>query len=136
MLNRFEAVITEFDDEIYLPGMELLSGQKRAPMKSEKEKARKGLIAKIMRGDIGTFFVTEDEAINNIKPLVYQVPNKISNPKDEKKPNQNKLYKKLREILKRQKQQFKNEDERVDYSLSRLVRAIKLSKNSDELLTK
>lgn len=88
--------------------MELLSGQKRAPMKSEKEKARKGLIAKIMRGDIGTFFVQEDPAINNIKPLVYQVPNKISNPKEERRPNQNKLYKKLREILKRQKQQYKN----------------------------
>lgn len=44
--------------------------------------ARKGLIAKIMRGDISTFFVQEDPAINNIKPLVYQVPNKINNPKD------------------------------------------------------
>ena len=65
-------------------------------MKSEKEEARKGLIAKIMRGDIGTFFAQEDPVINNIKPLVYRIPTKVSNPKDEKKPNQNKLLKKLR----------------------------------------
>ena len=68
--------------------MELSSGQKRAPMKSEKEEARKGLIAKIMRGDIGTFFAQEDPVINNIKSLVYRILTKVSNPKEEKKPNQ------------------------------------------------
>ena len=34
LLSKFEAVISEFDDEIYLPGMNLPSEQSRAPMKS------------------------------------------------------------------------------------------------------
>lgn len=135
LLNRFEAVICEFDDEIYLPGMELPSGQKRAPMKSEKEEARKGLIAKIMRGDIGTYFSTGDPLIHDLKPLVYQTPNKISNPKEEKIPNKNKLLNKLREILRRERKQYKNKDEEVDAKLSRLVRAIKLSEKGKELLS-
>ena len=65
-------------------------------MKSEKEEARKGLIAKIMRGDIGTFFVQNDPVIHNIKPLVYSVPNKLGNPKDDRQPNKRKLLNKLR----------------------------------------
>ena len=135
LLNRFEQVICEFDDEIYLPGMELPSGQKRAPMKSEKEKARTGLIAKIMRGDIGTFFVQEDPAINNYRPLVYLVPNKISNPKEERTPNKSKLLNKLREILRRERKEYKNDDEMIDSKLNRLVRAIKLSDKGKELLS-
>lgn len=34
LLNRFEAVIKEFDDDIYSPGMNLPSDEPRAPMKS------------------------------------------------------------------------------------------------------
>ena len=136
LLSRFEKVICEFDDEIYLPGMELPSGQKRAPMKSEKEEARKGLITKIMRGDIGTFFVQEDPAIDNIKPLVYQVANKMSNPKDDRAPNRNKLLNRLRQMMRKKKTtQFKTEDERVDHKLGRLVRAIKLSQEGEKLLS-
>jgi hypothetical protein len=37
--------------------MNLASDQPRAPMMSEKNLARKGLLSKIMRGDIGTFYV-------------------------------------------------------------------------------
>lgn len=136
LLSKFEAVISEFDDEIYLPGMNLPSEQPRAPMKSEKEVARKGLISKIMRGDIGTFFVQVSNDINGIKPLVYLVPDKITNPKEDKKPNQNKLLKKLREILRREKKQFADLDEEIDYKLNRLVRAIKLSKEGEEFLSK
>lgn len=116
--------------------MNLASDQPRAPMKSEKEVARKGLIAKIMRGDIGTFFVQVTDDINKIKPLVYLVPDKISNPKDDKKPNTGKLLKKLREILRREKKQFADKDEEIDYKLNRLVRAIKLSKEGEEFLSK
>ena len=64
-----------------------------------------------MRGDIGSFFAQASDDIRGIKPLVYLVPDKITNPKDDKKPNQNKLLKKLREILKREKKQFKDKDE-------------------------
>ncbi len=49
------------------------------------------------------------------------------NPKDDKKPNQDKLLKKLRESLKREKRMFKDLDEEIDYKLNRLVVAIKLS---------
>lgn len=80
-----------------------------------------------MRGDIGTFYVQDTGEYDQRKPLVYKIPDKISNPKDDKKPNQNKLLNKLREILKREKKQFKNSDEEIDYKLNRLVRAIKLS---------
>ena len=79
-----------------MPGMELPSGQKRAPMKSEKEEARKGLIAKIMRGDIGSFFAQGNPDCLKLKPLVYGVPNKVGNPRDDKQPNKNKLLKRLR----------------------------------------
>jgi len=58
--------------------------------------ARGGLIEKIMNGNIGTFFVQASNEINDKKPLVYLVPDKINNPKDDKKPNQSKLLKKLR----------------------------------------
>lgn len=112
--------------------MELPSGQKRAPMKSEKEEARKGLIAKIMRGDIGTFFVQDTPDIRNIKPLVYSIPNKISNPREEKVPNKKKLLERLRQILRRPRtKKFKTEDEAVDNKLGRLVRAIKLSQAAE-----
>lgn len=69
-----------------------------------------GLIEKIMNGDITTFFVQATGEYNEILPLVYSVPDKVSNPKDDKKPNTNKLLKKLREILKREKRQFKDKD--------------------------
>lgn len=85
------------------------------------------MIEKIMNGDIGTFFVQASGEYNERLPLVYLVPDKVSNPKDDKKPNQDKLLKKLREILKREKRLFKDKDEEVDYKLNRLVRAIKLS---------
>lgn len=64
------------------------------------------------------------------------MPDKITNPKDDRKPNQNKLLNKLREILKREKKQFKDQDEEIDYKLNRLVRAIKLSKEGEEFLSK
>ena len=54
-----------------------------------------------MKGEITTFYVQSLPEIDQMKPLVYSIPNKVSNPKDDKKPNQNKLLKKLREILKR-----------------------------------
>ena len=111
LLSKFRLIINDFDDNIYLPGMNITSGLNRAPTKPEKERARVGLIEKIMNGDIGTFFVQGTGEYNNILPLVYSVPDKVSNPKDDKKPNQNKLLKKLREILKREKRQFKNQDE-------------------------
>lgn len=136
LLNRFEAVIKEFDDDIYSPGMNLPSDQPRAPMKSEKEVARKGLLNKIMKGEIQTFYVQASGEYDEFKPLVYRIPDKITNPKDDKKPNQSKLLKKLREILKREKKQFKNSDEEIDYKLNSLVNAIKLSPSADAVLTK
>lgn len=57
LLSKFKKIIEEFDDNIYLPGMNITSGLGRAPTKPEKEKARVGLIEKIMTGDIGTFYV-------------------------------------------------------------------------------
>ena len=127
LLNKFRSIINDFDDNIYLPGMNITSGLGRAPTKPEKEKARVGLIEKIMNGDITTFFVQATGEYNEILPLVYLVPDKVNNPKDDKKPNTDKLLKKLREILKREKRQFKDKDEEIDYKLNRLVRAIKLS---------
>jgi hypothetical protein len=76
--------------------MNITNGLGRAPTKSEKEKARVGLIEKIMNGNIGTFFIQTTGHYNEKYPLVYRVPDKISNPKDDKKPNQSKLLKKLR----------------------------------------
>ena len=64
-----------------------------------------------MNGDIGTFFVQGTGEYVEMKPLVYRVPDKITTPKDDKKPNQGKLLAKLREILKREKRQFKSTDE-------------------------
>lgn len=58
----------------------------------------------------------------------------MSNPKDDKKPNQNKLLNKLRVILKREKRAFKDLDEEVDYNLTRLVRATKLSPEAETYL--
>lgn len=61
-------------------------------------------------------------------PLVYQLPDKItSNNKDEKPINKTKLIRKLREILKRQKREFKTPDESIEYKMTRIVTAIKLS---------
>lgn len=135
LLNKFRSIINDFDDNIYLPGMNIANGLGRAPTKPEKEKARVGLIEKIMNGDIGTFFVQATGEYNEKLPLVYNVPDKVSNPKDDKKPNQDKLLKKLREILKREKRQFKDADEEIDYKLNRLVRAIKLSPEAEAFLT-
>lgn len=55
-----------------------------------------GLIQKIMQGDISTFYVQATGEYDNSMPLVYLVADKMMNPKDDKKPNQNKLRNKLR----------------------------------------
>ncbi len=49
-----------------------------------------------MHGDISTFYVQGTGQYDKILPLVYQIPDKVSNPKDDKKTNQFKLIKKLR----------------------------------------
>lgn len=60
---------------------------------------------------------------------------KVTNPnKDDRKPNQDKLLNKLREILKREKREFKNLDEEIDGKLNRLVKAIKLSPEAEAFL--
>ena len=57
LLKKFKNIIEEFDDNIYLPGMRIPAVTNRAPTKPEKEKARTGLIEKIMNGDIGAPYV-------------------------------------------------------------------------------
>ena len=128
LLKKFKNIIEEFDDNIYLDGMRIPEVVGRAPTKPEKEKARTGLIEKIMAGNIEQVYAQElANKYNDTKPLVYEMPDKSMNPKDDKKPNQNKLLNKLRQILKREKREWKDDDEKVDYNLTRLVRAIKLS---------
>jgi len=69
--------------------------------------------------------------------LVYQLPDKItSNNKDEKPINKTKLIRKLREILKRQKREFKTPDESIEYKMTRIVTAIKLSPLAEVTLMK
>ena len=81
----------------------------RAPTKSEKEHTRTGLIARIMAGAIDPFYTQyQKEKYQNNEPLVFGMAEKISNSKDDKKPNTNKLLNKLREILRREKKPFKN----------------------------
>jgi hypothetical protein len=58
-LLKFRNIISEFDDNIYLPGMNIANVTGRAPTKPEKEKARVGLIEKIMQGEISTFYIQE-----------------------------------------------------------------------------
>lgn len=89
-----------------------------------------------MKGEIQTFYIQGSEYYDQMKPLVYRIPDKITNPKDDKKPNQSKLLKKLRQILKREKKQFKNSDEEIDYKLNSLITAIKLSPSAEASLTK
>lgn len=57
LLSKFRKIISEFDDNIYLPGMNISSAYARAPTKPEKEMARVGLIEKIMEGEISIFYV-------------------------------------------------------------------------------
>lgn len=90
--------------------MNITSGAKRAPTKPEKEKARVVLIDKIMNGDISTFYVQGTKEYDMEIPLVYKTPDKQQAQKDDKKPNQNKLLKKLREIFTRKKRPHKNLD--------------------------
>jgi hypothetical protein len=54
-----------------------------------------------MQGEISTFYVQQSGEYNEKVPLVYLIPDKIVNPKDNKEPNLNKLMKKLKEILRR-----------------------------------
>jgi hypothetical protein len=82
LLKKFKKIIDEFDDNIYLPGMNIADVKGRAPTKPEKEKARVGLIEKIMQGDISTFYVQATGEYNFRLPLVYQVSDKNPNPKD------------------------------------------------------
>jgi hypothetical protein len=49
-----------------------------------------------MAGDISTFYSTASGTYNENLPLVYLTPEKMVSPKDDKKPNQNKLLNKLR----------------------------------------
>ena len=66
LLSKFRMIIKEFDDSIYMDGMKIPDVVGRAPTKSEKEKARVGLIEKIMAGDIGTFYVQATKEIHDI----------------------------------------------------------------------
>lgn len=67
-------------------------------------------------------------------PLVYQIPDKVIGVKEDKKVNQAKLVKKLREILKREKREFKTLDDEVAFKMKRLVTAIKLSPDASIML--
>jgi len=49
-----------------------------------------------MKGEIQSFYVQGNAAYDEMKPLVYIIPDKITNPKDDKKQNTSKLLKKLR----------------------------------------
>jgi hypothetical protein len=113
------------------------ANRNRGPSKSEKEEARVKIIEKIMQGEISTFYVQGTGEYDKILPLVYQLPDKItSGVKDDKPINKNKLIKKLREILKRQKREFKTPDEEIEYKMSRIVTAIKLSPEAEVALMK
>lgn len=63
LLNKFKSIINDFDDNIYLPGIKIANGMNRAPTKPEKQKARVGLIEKIMAGDISTCFIRTKDYI-------------------------------------------------------------------------
>lgn len=63
------------------------------------------------------------------------MPDKIISPnKDDKPMNKTKLVKKLREILKRQKRDFKTIDEEIFYKMNSIVTAIKLSPEAEATL--
>ena len=49
-----------------------------------------------MRGDISSYFAQNSPAITLMKPLVYELPDKAGNPKDDRQPNRKKLLNKLR----------------------------------------
>lgn len=88
-----------------------------------------------MQGEISTFYVQATGEYDRILPLVYQLPDKItSSNKDEKPINKNKLIRKLREILKRQKRDFKSPDDEIAYKMNRIVTAIKLSPEAETIL--
>lgn len=66
---------------------------------------------------------------------MYQLPDKITSPnKDDKPINKVKLIKKLREILKREKRDFKTIDDEIAYKMNRIVTAIKLSPEAETML--
>lgn len=66
---------------------------------------------------------------------MYQLPDKITSPnKDDKPINKVKLIKKLREILKREKRDFKTIDDEITYKMNRIVTAIKLSPEAETML--
>jgi hypothetical protein len=138
LLAKFKKIISEFDDSVYMDGMKGGNANRnRGPSKSEKEEARVKIIEKIMQGEISTFYVQGTGEYDKILPLVYQLPDKItSGVKDDKPINKNKLIKKLREILKRQKREFKTPDEEIEYKMSRIVTAIKLSPEAEVALMK
>lgn len=87
-----------------------------------------------MQGEISTFYVQGTGEYDKVLPLVYQIPDKMLSSKEDKEPNKEKLIKKLKEILRRQKKEFKNKDDEIQYKMTRIVKAIKLSPSAGEML--
>lgn len=77
-MAKFKAIISEFDDAVYVQGMAMMGGKQRT--KQEKEAARVHLIDKIMIGDISTFYITASGQYENPFPLVYQIPDRFTPP--------------------------------------------------------
>ena len=93
-MAKLKEIIEEFDDNVYLDGMTFQAD--KVPTKQEKDKARKVLIDKIMAGEISSVFVQQSPDIFNNRPLCYGLPGKTMVAPDEKKPNHDRLIKKLR----------------------------------------
>ena len=102
-------IIDEFDDNVYIKGM-VFSGE-RVPTKQQKDKERKNVIAKVLAGEINTFFVQDAPEINLPLPLSYQTPTKLAVSPEDRPQRKDKLIAKLRKILTRTKREFDDEDE-------------------------
>ena len=63
LLAKLKAIIEEFDDSIYLEGMNL--GANQVPTKQAKDQERQSLIVKIMSGDIGSLFVQGSDLVKD-----------------------------------------------------------------------
>lgn len=112
-----------------LTNLEYHPDSNRDSVISTSAAAKKFLIEKLMEGNIGNFFENKSGAINESLPLTFLIDPAIVQKEVQvvKQRDENKLKDVLRTIFRREKRDFKNEDERLSYNLQQLISSIKLS---------
>lgn len=133
ILSKIKPLLLSLDDKaIFEQGFNTIF----APEEREKERGERDsssfkngkelLINRLLAGNIFKFFEEKSPAVQENVPLVFLLSN-AEKEKVMKQRDDGRLKEVLRNIFRREKRVFQNEDEHISYNLQQLISSLKLS---------